>query len=467
MLLPQKREREYRFKLALRMVLPIFALVAALISHTFFSIPEGLHNAFYIESTLILVFSIYFILYLIYKGFDTKITDDVSKVFTRKYIYKYLKQETQNTKEYTLLLISIDNLNKINNRYGMKNGDKILYEVTKWIVKYLEEKGIKNFPIGHVKGGDFLIGLKGNKDKYKTIIELMYLKSEELKIDDIEIQMSGAINDITLSKDINYLIENLFDLRNKNKNSKSIANLDDDMDPSDLESFVINAIKIENIIVMTQDIFQDDNNSIKECFIKLKIDEKKVIHKKKYMKILDKLRLMIDYDLLILKNIVEKCNDLQEEVFAISISPTSVRNSFFFRNVKELFDKNPNAKNRVIFLLDENEYYSRIDKYNSILQSLRDMGIIIAIDRLGAIHTSFLYLRDLDVDIVRFDSFYTKDINKEKYKNIISGFNVMAHEKGVKTWVKMVENEEIYNLSKELKIDYVQGKYLADLRVDN
>lgn len=93
----------------------------------------------------------------------------------------------------------------------------------------------------------------------------------------------------------------------------------------------------------------------------------------------------------------------------------------------------------------------------------RNLGIYIAIDRLGSIHTSFLYLRDLDIDIVRFDSFYTKDINNHKSKSIINGYNKMAHENGIKTWIKMVESEDVKTIAKELNIDYLQGKYLAPL----
>jgi len=40
MSLPQTKEREYRFKLALRMGLPIFALILALISNTLITIYE-------------------------------------------------------------------------------------------------------------------------------------------------------------------------------------------------------------------------------------------------------------------------------------------------------------------------------------------------------------------------------------------------------------------------------------------
>jgi len=463
MLLPQTKEREYRFRLALRMVLPVFALILALIFHTFISSNEVLSISFYVETLLILVFSIYFILFLIYKGFDINITDSVTKTFTRQYLYKYIRKEIKDNDEYTLLLISIDNLHEINNRYGIKNGDKILYEVVQWIEAYFKHKDISNFPLGHIKGGDFLIGLKGSKNEYKTLLELMCLKSDDFKIDDIEIQISGAINDISLSKDINYLIENLFELQNQNRTSKKVINTYEEINPSELESFVINAIKEKSFTLSTQDVFLNDEVIMKEIFIKLKTEDKKLLHPKSYMKVLDKLRLMVDYDLMILEENINKSNVAKKENFAINISPTSVRNPRFINRVKELFDNNDNIKDKVIFILSENEYYPRIDKYNYTLQILRDIGIKIVIDRLGSVHTSFLYLRDLDVDMVRFDSYYSKDTNESKHRAIIDGFNKMAHEKGLKTWIKMVGSEDVNNLSKELGIDYQQGKYLANL----
>ncbi len=467
MLLPETKEREYRFRLALRMGLPIFALVLAFIIHTFMTTGNGLESSFYIEALLILSFSIYFIFFLIYKGFDIKITDSVTKTFTRQYLYKYIRKEIKNNKEYTLLLISIDNLHEINTRYGIKHGDKILYNVAKWIGEYFKDKDIINFPLGHIKGGDFIIGLRGSKSEYKTMLELMCLKSDEFKIDDIEIQISGAINDITLSSDINYLIENLFELQTQNKSSKLVATTDDEMNPSEMESHVINAIKRKDFIVMTQDIFELDKVAMKECSVKLKTDTGKIIHQKSYMKVLDKLRLMVDFDLMVLEENIRQCTSLNKEKFAISIAPTSLRNPYFITKVKELFSSNDNVKNKIVFILNEVEYYPRIQKYDSTIQILRDMGIEIAIDRLGSIHTSFLYLRDLDIDMVRFDGFYTKDNNEDKYKNIVEGFNIMAHKKGVKTWIKLVENEDVNNLSKELGIDYLQGKYLAKLEKEN
>ena len=145
MLLPQTREREYRFRLALRMVLPIFALVFALILHTFITNQKNINISFYVEATLILFFSIYFIFYLIYKGFDTKITDNISKTFTREYIYDYLDDDTDKlAKEYAERKINIKNGIIPQHVVKFKEKSKVSREV--WFAQKMKEYEGKKMP---------------------------------------------------------------------------------------------------------------------------------------------------------------------------------------------------------------------------------------------------------------------------------------------------------------------------------
>jgi EAL domain-containing protein (putative c-di-GMP-specific phosphodiesterase class I) len=345
--------------------------------------------------------------------------------------------------------------------YGLKNGDKILLNVAKWLGEFLENKGIYNFPLGHVKGGDFIIGLEGDRYKYNILIELICLKSADFKIDNIELKISGAITDTNFSKDLDYLIENLYDIQDENRSIKYLSK-DEEINPNELELAVIDAIKNRSFEIMTQDVFEDGKKVIKECFVKLKTKKNRFIHQKKYMKIINKLGLTIELDYMIFEEIVKKSVKFNNTILALTISPTSLRNVNFFYKARELL--NDKTDKKIIFLISEFEYYSQIDKYNQILKNLRDNGILIAIDRLGSIHTSFLYLRDLEIDIVRFDGFYSKESKIYKYKNILDGFNTMAHDKGLKTWIKMIENEDAENIANELNIDYLQGKFLADLQ---
>jgi len=287
----------------------------------------------------------------------------------------------------------------------------------------------------------------------------MLLKSENFKIDAMEVKISGAITDTYFSTDLDYLIENLFELQINKRNSPQ----EEDINPSELESFVINAMNQKRFIVLTQDVFQKDKAVFKECFIKLKTPQNSIIHQKSYMKVINRLGLMLEYDLMILETIFSKHALFGEEIIAITVSPTSLRNQNFLSRTKELLEANTTIKHKIMFIFSEREYYSQISRYNASLKSLRNMGVLIAVDRLGSLHTSFLYLRDLDIDVIRFDALYIKEIQKKEYVNILDGLNVMAHNSGVKTWMKMLESKESVSFIEELAIDFSQGNFLAPL----
>lgn len=93
MLFSQLKEREYKFTLALRMVLPIFILFLVLIIHSIYSYNSSVGPHFYIELILIFIISIYFIFYLIQNSFNKKITDSISKAFTKEYKYNFIEKE--------------------------------------------------------------------------------------------------------------------------------------------------------------------------------------------------------------------------------------------------------------------------------------------------------------------------------------------------------------------------------------
>jgi len=462
MLLAQIKEREYRFRLALRIGLPIFALILAFISHTLITNYQTLHISFFVEAVLIVLVSIYFIFYLIYNGFSVKITDEVTKTFSREYLYDYLKDEIKKKKEYTLILISIDNLNDINKLYGIKNGDKVLKEVVLWIADHLKNEGIENFPMGHIKGGDFVIGLDGLKIKYTTLLELMCLKASEFKVDDIEVKISSAITDTSYSHELDYLIENLFETLEKNKNSK-IKDQQQEISPNELETAVIKAISKRDLLISSQDVYKHNERSFHECFIKLKTDTQKIIYPKSYLKVINKHGLAIEFDLIVLETILQKSKN-KDELFAINISPASLRNEKFLQRSKELLANN---KTKIMFVLFEMEYYSHISRYNSVIESFKEYGVIFAIDRVASIHTSFLYLRELDIDLIRFDTYYSNKEKLEKNRSIIEGFNLIAHEKGIETWMKNIEDKESYEIAQQIGIDYLQGKYLSELKEIN
>ncbi len=458
MLYPQKKERENRFKLALRMGLPIFILGILL---TFIN-SSHLTSSFYISSIFLLGLMIYFFLYMIYTGFDERTTDLVTHTFTREYIYKLLKKEIIK-RDYSIILISIDNLNTINTRYGLKNGDLVLYETILKIDNILSSKKIKNYPIGHLKGGDFLIGLDGKQKNYNKIFEIVSVKLSDFKVKDIEVKVNISILDNKFSKNIDYIIDRLFQLQKLNKSSKDIVKNNDIIDQEDLEKSIIESVKRNDFLIFSQAVFNKQNEVVMyDLSIRLKIDNK-TIFQKTYMSVINRLNLSYEYDTTLLSQIALKLSNNSSK-YCFNISPTTLRDSRFIPFFKNIFLTYPNIKKRIILLIYEIDFYTNVKYFNKIIQNIRAIGALVVIDRLCEYHSSFLYLREIAVDMVRFDSKYSKKLNQYSYKAILKGVKLITDELNIITWIKMIENEETFKQIKDINIDIFQGRYLEGMK---
>ncbi|MDA3945177.1 MAG: GGDEF domain-containing protein [Helicobacteraceae bacterium] len=462
MLLPEEKERALRFKLALRIGLPVF-LLFLIVSISFFSVEQKELSSYYLV-VVISVFAvmIYYIFYLIYQGQEERITDPITHTFSREYLINYFEKQIDKG-HYTILLVSVRNLTDINSRYGVKKGDKILYEVGHWIGTFLQEKEIDKFPIGHYKGSDFLIGLPEAKDKYQNILDLMCLKFQNRTIDEIEISLVSAIVDTKYSRDIDQLTTRLFDI--SDEKLLNIQQVDEEeIDPTELESSVIHAIQKHSFSLMFQVVNEKLTVSMLEASVKLINDEGKIIHQNKFMPVIDRLGLTRTYDEMILEKVVKISENVPHNlILAFSLSSSSVRHSSFLERTLTVLNNNESARGRIMFVLSENENYDHPKRYNELLQTYRRHGIFIAIDNFGSFKNSMAFLKELKVDVLRFDNNYGKHIKEIEYQKIVKGLNVIAQGLGLRSWIRMVEDETEKKIVRSLGIDFIQGNYLGKI----
>ncbi len=116
-----------------------------------------------------------------------------------------------------------------------------------------------------------------------------------------------------------------------------------------------------------------------------------------------------------------------------------------------------------MFILSENDYYDHPKRYNELLQAYRRLGIFIAIDNFGAFKSSMTFLKDLKIDVLRFDNTYGKHITTKEYQDIVKGLNVVAQGLGLRTWIRMIEDRSQEKIVTSLGINFVQGNYLGKI----
>ncbi len=449
--------------LALRTGLPLFLLTTILmftrLSDYFLEIPTG----FFISSLFILAVSIYFIFYMIYRGFDEQITDPITHTFTRQQVISILENDIKKYDKYSIVLVGIENLADINSRYGTKAGDKVLQLVAKETGKFFTNKGFDKFPIGHFKGGDFLIGLKGNYNTIRPFLEMMCLKFEDYSMNDIEIKVRGSIVDKSLSNDVSSLIERLFELNETEiEEGEYIHTIsEDDLSILELEENIRYAIAKRNFSSMYQLVQADEK--IAQVSFKLHGRDNKIIHQKVFMPIVNRLGYEREFEEIILEKVIATCKKIEPISFAFNISPSVLRNNRFKQRFIQMTKTANIDCSRLIIILSEKEVYANMKRYNSILQEFRALGVRFVLDNVGSLNSSVEYIKRLEVDIIRFDKVFAKHIDSIVYKSLLFGYTTMCKELKIKSWIKMVDNEETKIFFEEMNIDYIQGNLISKI----
>lgn len=130
---------------------------------------------------------------------------------------------------------------------------------------------------------------------------------------------------------------------------------------------------------------------------------------------------------------------IREELTAASLDPTSL-----------------------IFEITETAAISDINTAVALLEELKAIGCRTALDDFGAGMSSFAYLRELPVDIVKIDGRFVRNLATNPIDQaMVRAMNDIAHVLGKQTVAEFVENEESLLLLSDYGVDFVQGYHLG------
>ncbi|WP_234485025.1 EAL domain-containing protein [Noviherbaspirillum pedocola] len=92
------------------------------------------------------------------------------------------------------------------------------------------------------------------------------------------------------------------------------------------------------------------------------------------------------------------------------------------------------------------------------LQAYRNAGVQVAIDDFGTGYSSMTYLQKFQIDYLKIDQSFIRDITSNlAHRTITETIIMMAHKLGLKAIAEGIETEEQLSLLKEAGCDYGQG----------
>ena len=95
-------------------------------------------------------------------------------------------------------------------------------------------------------------------------------------------------------------------------------------------------------------------------------------------------------------------------------------------------------------------------------QQLKSLGCTIALDDFGSGLSSFGYLKNLPVDIIKIDGQFVRDIVEDETDfAMVRAIHQLASQMGKKTVAEFVENQQILDRLEQLGVDYAQGYFFS------
>lgn len=118
--------------------------------------------------------------------------------------------------------------------------------------------------------------------------------------------------------------------------------------------------------------------------------------------------------------------------------------------------------NRLCFEITEIAVVTNLTKARQFIQALRAIGCRFALDDFGSGLSSFAYLKNLSVDIIKIDGLFVKMMaNNLIDRAMVESINNIGHVMGLQTIAQFAENDAIINALKEIGVDYAQGYGVA------
>ncbi len=459
MLYSEFKERENRFLLSLKILLPfVFVLLFAVLSVIAKLDLDSLLKNNIIAFTIITFLYTYYILYQINMGFKTSIIDNITKAFSRNYILNIIDKKREES-EFIVSLIKIKNIEDINERYGLKKTDKLLYMFVIRLNDFLEKQGYKNIEIGHIVGGSFLFLLKEKSKKTNHLIRQFIKKVENEQINDIYLKLSYSYLPSQMENSAEDLLVSLFEqLKMDELERRDTKRLNIRVD--EFEKMVMNLIDNREFDFRFQPVKNLSDNRIEIYEVLVRLNSKKYgkISQKQFISVVNRIGYELKFDEILIEEIFKIVFKKSiDKKLSINVSSFSIRNSRFLNIVKKLSNSYDIKNGQVIFEISGNNYLNDTVKLNENIKILRDYGFLMAIDNFGADNSSFKYIKNLNFDMVKFDIDYSKKYDQKIYEDILKALLYLFNELNIKTVIKFIDSKEKYEYFEKLGVDYIQG----------
>ena len=415
--------------------------------------------------------------YVIEKSFDT-MTGLMNRSGFEAQLHEAWKSLESDNDAHQIIYFDLDNLQLVNDTFGRRAGDEVIMRFARMLDNDLPRSAV----LSRLTGDDFCIllthadaeqGLELAHQVREKGQSLRYLEGDRSLQITISIgvaefnrrsgdegaALTAARMACEAAKDHGRDRIEVYD-----EDNHSIIRRHDDMQ---LVAQIQQTLDSDGFVLMAQPISSLVNKSDVpryEILLRMKDDEGIVVPSSAFFSAAERYQLMPQVDRWVISRTIGNLSGHADfvrdtgAVFSVNLSGQSLSDDDILQFIEEEIAAAELPATAFCFEVTESAAVSNLAKAQQFIGALHERGCSIALDDFGAGLSSFAYLKNFAVDILKIDGGFIRDIADNRIsESMVAAITQVAMVMELETVAEYVENEKTRKLVAKLGVHYAQG----------
>jgi diguanylate cyclase (GGDEF)-like protein len=405
--------------------------------------------------------------------------DGLTDLPNRRFFYEEIQTLISNDNtSFALIFLDLDGFKDVNDSLGHDYGDLLLHHVANRLKACIKDEDI----IARLGGDEFTLILKNANQtiavKVADKIKQALLKPIQLKEETVCVTASIGItlypeHGSTVEKLVKRADQAMYLSKKKGRNRYEFFSYSIEEKATEKRKLIEEiklGLKESQFELYYQPIFSVDGKSITkaEALIRWNHPQKGLIGPNEFIPMAEKNGLISDIGRWVKSQAIQDCtlfNKISKRLIQVSVntSPLEIdRSGEWVEQWIQASEQFNLPGHSVLIEVTENTLMGTDSEIKRQLKRLSEFQIDVAIDDFGVGYSSLAYLQRLDIDILKIDRSFIKDIEKNDNSiALVRAIITMAHNLNVEVVAEGVEKQEQYMLLKQMQCDYIQGYYFS------
>ena len=373
------------------------------------------------------------------------------------------------------LAIGIDKLGTINDAFGYETADQVIIEIGQRLDQQFRESDV----IGRVGGDRFGVVLTNcPPENVATVAEkiLALIGQAEITTAVGPIYATVSIGSVSFPEQG----KTSFDVMTRAETALAeakragrdcfvpyrVAEAQQRQQRTDiaLGERVQRALKEDRLVFAYQPVVSSESGSTAyhECLLRMIAEDGSIVPAAAFVPVIEQLGFIRLIDRYVLERAIKEASEHPECSLAFNISGLTATDHAWLRLLVSLLRDRPEVARQLIVEITETAALHDIQESARFVGTLRELGCRVALDDFGAGFTSFRYMQALDVDIVKIDGSFVRNL-AESYDNQIFLRHLvgLADAFGLITVAECVESARDAAILRQEGVRFLQGYYFG------